>query len=80
VLTAGCWCFPCCALHAVFQGDLFNVNQWQHMLPDYVVLGEDFARKGWAGSLAAGYWGNRWEYEKRASFVDPASCGRGEGQ
>ena len=58
----------------LFRSDLFAPNSWQHRLPDFAVAGPAYAVRSGAhrsltGVLAAGYWGNRWEYRPYAAFL-----------
>jgi hypothetical protein len=59
-----------------FEGALFEVNVWQLLAPDYMVLGSgrtgrkrkgrgEGAGQGWEGwgsVESAGYWGHQWQY------------------
>ena len=58
----------------LFRSHLFDTNSWQHRLPDYVVAGPGFVKgqgvRTLKGVVAAGYWGNRWEYRDDASFAE----------
>ncbi|KAJ1494144.1 hypothetical protein T484DRAFT_1878323 [Baffinella frigidus] len=42
---------------------------YTNMQPDFVVTGPDFAWKGVGGILAAGFWGNEWEFAREASYT-----------
>lgn len=43
--------------------------QFSNLIPDYVVTGPDFGRKGPGGYLCAGFYGNQWQFRP-----DSASC------
>lgn len=35
---------------------------FSNMVPDYVIIGGEFSYKGYGGVIAAGFWGNDWEW------------------
>ena len=39
-------------------------SPFSNMVPDYVITGPSFRAQGPGGYLCAGFWGNRWEYQK----------------
>jgi len=45
------------------------------MVPDYVITGGEFSYKGYGGVIAAGFWGNDWEWRADVGWQ---MCG-GEG-
>ena len=57
----------------LFRSRLFEVNSWQHRLPDWIVVGPSDGKSGQGGELqgvmGAGYWGNHWEYRADASHL-----------
>ena len=57
----------------LLRSALFETNQWQHRVPDFVVAGPRYERGhlglDLGGVLAAGYWGSRWEYREDAAYV-----------
>ena len=66
-----------------FRSNLFDVNSWQHRLPDFVVIGPQYVKRkrsqqeGVAhnplrGMLAAGYLGSEWDFREDAAYLD---CG-----
>ena len=54
-----------------FVGGLFTPNSWTALAPEYVVTAPAFAWHGWGGDgvLAAGHWGNSWEFEPGSAWV-----------
>ena len=42
---------------------------YTNMQPDFVVTGPDFAWKGVGGILAAGYWGNLWQFDPSTAYT-----------
>ena len=58
----------------LFRSRLFDVNSWQHRLPDWIVAGPSDGKSGQGGELqgvmGAGYWGNDWEYRPDASHLE----------
>ncbi|XP_033104012.1 uncharacterized secreted protein ARB_06907-like [Anneissia japonica] len=44
-------------------------SPFSNMVPDFVITGPDFNKKGAGGYLCSGFWGNRWEYR-----LELASC------
>ena len=59
-----------------FVGGLFTPNSWTSFAPEYIVTAPAFGWRGWGtgGVLAAGHWGNRWEYVSEASWLESSSC------
>ncbi len=41
-----------------------------NMVPDFMVTGSEFRWKGLGGMVAAGYWGNEWEWRADISFMN----------
>ena len=63
----------------MLRSNMFHTNSWQHRLPDFIVAGKEYktSRGGvisLEGVLAAGYWGDHWEYLPNASASLNGHC------
>lgn len=46
-----------------------------NLIPDFVVVGKEVLSRGMGGILAAGSWGNDWEWMPEASYRERRSAG-----
>ncbi|XP_070577207.1 uncharacterized protein [Ptychodera flava] len=44
-------------------------SPFSNLVPDYIITGADFKKKGPGGYLCTGFWGNQWDYRR-----ETASC------
>lgn len=44
-------------------------SPFNNYIPDYVVLDSKFRSHGTGGFIAAGYFGNEWEYREDISYI-----------
>ena len=63
----------------MLRSNMFHTNSWQHRLPDFIVAGKEYkTNRGGVisleGVLAAGYWGDHWEYLPNASASLNGHC------
>ena len=63
----------------LFRSNMFHTNSWQHRLPDFIVAGTEYETgsrqiPSLEGVLAAGYWGDNWEYLENASASLNGNC------
>ena len=63
----------------LLRSNMFQTNSWQHRLPDFVIAGKGYktGRGGatsLAGVVAAGFWGDQWEYLPNASASMHGNC------
>jgi hypothetical protein len=54
----------------LFVDGLFDTNHWQHRQADYVLANHQYGTLGVRAIVAAGYWGNKWEYVAESSYID----------
>ena len=58
----------------IFKSNLFATNSWQHRIPEFIVSGPSYVRgrnshMSLEGVVAAGWWGNNWEYLNKSSLA-----------
>jgi hypothetical protein len=58
----------------MFKSNLFVTNSWQHRIPEFIVSGPGYSHGQNAhttlnGVLAAGWWGNHWEFRPETSVT-----------